>query len=114
MTSFDKTLKLAARSLHLLPGCEWVDYIPATGSRRKIRAVITRLEAEPMPDVEGGSFPGFEVLVENDGTNGITSLEIDTGGDKIEIAKKVNRPPAVLRLTEIINHDAGMMLLKAI
>ena len=112
-TSFDKTLKLAAKSIHLLPGCEYVTYIPSSGSRRRIQVVVTRTEPEPLPGVAGGALPLIDVLVENDSTTGIASDEIDTGGDKIEMSKRINNIPKILRLTEIINHDAGCMLISA-
>jgi hypothetical protein len=112
-TSFDNTLKLAAKSIKLLPGAEYVTYIPLSGSRRKIQAVVTRNEADQIAEVQGGNLPKIEVLVENDFINGITSEQIDTGGDKIEMAERVDEKPVILRLVNIINHDAGFMLIEA-
>ena len=112
-TSFDKTLKLAAKSIHFLPGCDRVTYIPRSGSSRQIYAVITRNQAKQPPGIDGGNLPAFEVLVENDSVRGIASDSIDTGGDKIELGKRVFNKPVIIRLTELLNHDAGMCLIAA-
>lgn len=110
---FDDTLIAAAESFFLLPGTEKVTYFPAAGGSRKIKAVISRIGADSIPGVEGGSLPGFTVLVRNNATAGIDSASVNTGGDKIECAKRVDERPKLLRITEIINHDVGLMLLAA-
>ena len=102
---FDDTLAAAAGSFFLLPGTETVTYYPAAGDSRQISAVITR--SEP------GRMPVINALVINSETKGIASDEVDTGGDKLECAKRVGEPPKLLRITEIINQDAGLMLLAA-
>jgi len=102
---FDDTLASAAGSFFLLPGREIVTYYPASGSARQISAVITR--SEP------GSPPAIEALVLNDPAEGIASEDMDTGGDEIECAKRVGEKPKRLRITEILNQDAGLMLLAA-
>lgn len=111
---FDDTLKASADSFFCLPGAETVTYFPASGSSRQIKAVVSRTGPGNLPGVEGGSLPAFEVLVKNDSAEGIASETIDTGGDRIECAKRVGERLKIMRLTEIINHDAGMMLLKGI
>lgn len=97
-----------------LPGVEYVDYIPASGPQRRILAVVSRTSPERIAGVSGSARPTFDVLVKNSATAGIASDEIDTGGDKIELGYNVNEMPGVLRITEVINHDAGMMELKAV
>jgi hypothetical protein len=111
--TFDKTLIAAADSFFQLPGAELVTYFPSGGISRRIKAVISRAGPENIPGVSGGSLPAFEVLVKNDSDEGIASDQLDTGGDKIECAKRVEQRPKMLRLTEIINHDAGLILLAA-
>lgn len=113
MSSFDQTLQAAAASFMLLPGAEWVIYRPRTGTPRRIQAVISRLDPEPLPGVAGGSRPRLEILVQNDDSAGIDSASVDTGGDGIDAALVVNEPPRQLRITEVLNHDAGTMLLLA-
>lgn len=110
---FDDTLKAAAESFFKLPGYERILYRPRTGAVRAIKAVVTRNTAENLPGVAGGSGPAFEVLVKNDDTEGIYSQNLDTGGDELDIAPNVGEPPGTFRITELINHDAGLMLLAA-
>ena len=108
---FNDTLIAAADAFFQLPGAETVTYFPATGASRRIKAVISRTGPENTPGVRGGSLPAFEVLVKNHETGGVASDSIDTGGDKIECAKRVDERPKVLRITEVLNHDAGLILL---
>jgi hypothetical protein len=110
---FDDTLKAAADSFFCLPGTEMVTYYPATGTARRIKAVVSRAGPANLPGVDDGSLPAFSVLVKNDSAEGIASQSVDTGGDKIECAKNVAERPKLLRITEIISHDAGLMLLAA-
>lgn len=110
---FDDTLKSASDSFFLLPGAEWVTYKPRAGAARRIRAVVTRNPESNVPGVEGGSLPPFEVLVKNDETAGIASEDVDTGGDEIELGRRVDRLPATVRIARIIDQDAGLMLLAA-
>lgn len=108
---FDRALIAASDSFFKLPGAETVIYIPKSGSPRRIKAVISRNEAEQMPGIDGGSVPKFEVLVKNHETEGIASDELDTGGDKIEMGPRVDNIPRSLRLSILLNHDAGMCLI---
>jgi len=110
---FDDTLSAAAESFFLLPGSETVTYYPALGDGRRITAVVSRGEPEGIPAVEGGSFQGPTILVRNDAAEGIASDTVDTGGDEIEVARRVGNTPKRLRITEILNQDAGLMLLAA-
>jgi hypothetical protein len=110
---FDDSLAAAAESFFLLPGAETVTYFPVSGASRRIKAVVTRSEAEPIAAIAGGARPVFEVLVKNDSAEGIASDLLDTGGDKIKMGKRVNNRPQQLRILEILNQDAGLMLLAA-
>lgn len=110
---FDETLQSSADSFFLLTGTELITYVPKSGPSRQIKAVVYRPGPEQMDDVAGGSRPHHEVLVKNNAAGGIASSEVDTGGDKLELGLRVNNRPVVIRITGIINQDAGMMLLKA-
>lgn len=111
--AFDETLVAAADNFFLLPGAEPITYFPVSGDSKKIWAVVTRIEAEQMPALDGGSRPQFEVLVKNDESEGIASDKVNTGGDKIELGLRVDNIPKMLRICEILNQDAGMILLLA-
>jgi len=112
-TTFDRAFVAASDSFFKLPGAVTVTYIPKSGSPRRIAAVVSFNEAEELPGVDGGSRPRFEVLVKNDEMQGIASDELDTGGDKVEMAVRVADIPKTLRLVELINHDAAMCLIGA-
>lgn len=111
MDTFDQTLRAAAPSFFLLPGCEWVTYRPVLGSSRRIQAVVTRNEAAGPPGIGGGSGPSLEITVKNENVSGIASDQINTGGDQIEIAPRVGEPPRWVRIAEILDQDAGLMRL---
>ena len=111
---FTQTLERSAPSFMRLPGAEYVDYIPASGPQRRILAVVSRTQPERIAGVSGSARPTFEVLVKNSSESGIASSEVDTGGDKIDLGYNVNEMPRILRIAEIINHDAGMMELRAV
>lgn len=113
MNISDDTLISVSWCIDLLPGCERVTYIPRSGSRRQIKVVVSRPGDENLPGVENGGSPHFEILVKNDSVKGISSSEINTGGDKIEIAMRVAESPKSVRITSIINEDAGFMLVSA-
>ena len=106
---FDDSLKAAAGNFFLLPGAETVTYRPAGGDSREISAVVTRAE----PGRLLGSLPVINALVMNSSTDGISSEEIDTGGDKIELPKRVGESAKIMRITEVVSQDAGLMLIAA-
>lgn len=111
---FAQTLERSTDSFMRLPGAEYVDYIPASGPQRKILAVVSRTAAEWIARPVGSVRPTCEVLVKNSRVSGIASDEVDTGGDKIDLGYNVDEIPKVLRIVDIINHDAGMMGLRAV
>jgi hypothetical protein len=105
--AFDQTIAAAADSFFLLPGAETVTYYPRSGAGRQIKAVVSRIGDEQMAGVAGGSRPRAEVLVKNNSASGISSAELDTGGDKLEVAARQGQRPEMLRLIELLDHDAG-------
>ncbi len=111
MGAFEQTLQAAADSFFLLPGAEWILYRPRSGSVRRIRAVVSRADASALPGLSDGSRSQLAILVKNHATGGIRSDAIDTGGDKVDIAPRQGEAPRPMRLTEIINQDAGLMLI---
>lgn len=111
---FDQTLQASADSFFLLPGMECITYFPASGASRQIKAVVQRIEAAQIDDLSGGSREPVQFLVKNDSVDGISSDEVNTGGDKVEIAMRTANMPVILRIVEIVNQDAGMLELKAI
>lgn len=104
---FERTLKLASGSFFCLPGSCWVTYFPESGTARRIEAVIER----PGPE---GNREVVELLVKNDSSSGISTSEIDTGGDKVEVSQRTNKRPVQLRIVEVLHHDAAMLKIKLV
>lgn len=79
---------------------------------RTINAVVMR-EAIAVIDGDGDTVaPMWEVHVANDATLGISSSELDLGGDKISLAPRVGETPERRSITRLIGHDEGMLILE--
>jgi hypothetical protein len=77
---------------------------------RSIKAVVTRNQVSVFnPDEQ--ILTEFEVRVANDVTTGITSAELDTGGDMIELAPRVGETPVKKSVQYLTEHDEGMLVL---
>ena len=91
---------------------ETIVYKPRGGGSRSIEAVVTRAGAEGLGGAPAGNAPLSNILVKNDSTEGISSSEIDTGGDKVTIAHRIGDTAQDRRITNIIGQDCGMMTLE--
>jgi len=111
-TTLERTLRRSADSFLLLPGAEWVTYLPRSGSTRRIRAVVVRTPVESMPAATGSTRPVFDVTVKNDSADGISSDEVDTGGDRLKLAPNVNERPRTTHVLSVVEHNAGTMVLR--
>jgi len=56
--------------------------------------------------------PNINVIVRNDSTTGISSEEIDTGGDKLYIPGRRGRATRWMRIAKILNQNPGFMRLE--
>jgi hypothetical protein len=54
----------------------------------------------------------MQVRVANQATTGISSSEIDLGGDELAIPIRVGESPERRSILRILEHDEGMMLLE--
>jgi len=95
---------------------ETVTYYPhrfhtaAVREPRAIKAVVIRNQVSVFnPDEQ--ILTEFEVRVANNSTNGISSAELDTGGDKIELAAKIGDTPSKRSVQYMTEHDEGMLVL---
>ena len=112
-TDCDLALKASADSFFLLPDVETIIYLPLSGGSRSISAIVSRPGPAEIGPLAGGSRPHIELLVKNDATKGISSDEIDTGGDRVTVALRKGITAVKLRITEILHQDAAMMRLRA-
>lgn len=94
---------------------ETVTYKPRGGGTRAIKAVVDR---NP-PAYKGPSgkivTPVLAIRVPNSATTGISSAELDTGGDKVSVAKRIGETAEDLPVHVPQNgttHDAGRLTLE--
>jgi|APGre2960657404_1045060.scaffolds.fasta_scaffold35047_2 hypothetical protein len=77
---------------------------------RTIKAVVTRNQVATFnPDEQ--ILTEFEVRVANNVTTGITSAELDTGGDQIELAPRIGETARKVSVQMLTEHDEGMLVL---
>ena len=91
---------------------ETVVYWPRTGGSREITAIVGRDRPDDLDGVPHGQAPRLTINVANDETDGISSSEVDKGGDKVELAVKIGETAQQRRITKILYQDAGMMKLE--
>ena len=91
---------------------EPVSYIKRTGKSRSINAIVVRDALAILPEDGDTITPVFEVSVANDITQGISSEELDLGGDAIAFAVRVGRKPERRTITKLLSHDEGMLVLE--
>lgn len=81
-------------------------------SPRTINAVVMR-EAIAVISEDGDTVaPMWEVHVANDSTLGISSDELDLGGDKISLVPRVGKTPELRSITKLLGHEEGMLILE--
>jgi hypothetical protein len=77
---------------------------------RTISAVVTRNQVATFnPDEQ--IVPEFEVRVANNSTTGISSEELNTGGDMIKLAVRIGETPTKRSVQLLVEHDDGMLVL---
>jgi len=91
---------------------EAVIYTKPDGSTRAIRGWVNRT---PPEQYQGQAMPLAEVLVANSSTKGISSAEIDFGGDTIAVALDLGKPAQAYSVHKPRDgqnwQDAGMLRL---
>jgi hypothetical protein len=91
---------------------EVVIYYPRDGEARDIDAVVVR-QALSLPSEYSDSItPVFEVHVANQSARGITSEELNLGGDSLWFAVRVGEEPSMRSITQLLDHDEGMLVLE--
>jgi hypothetical protein len=93
---------------------ETVTYYPqrygVTTAPRTIKAVVTRNQVATM-NADEQIVPEFEVRVANDSTTGISSSELNTGGDMIKLAARIGETATKRSVQLLVEHDEGMLVL---
>ena len=91
---------------------ETVSYTPAGGEAREITAAVRRQPPGPVEGMPAGRGPQLTIAVANDATTGISSSELDTGGDTVTVAVRVGQTPKVRAIVGIVSHNAAQMVLE--
>lgn len=88
---------------------ESVVYYPFSGEPRSIDVVVERQQVQLNPEDGDTLTPVFIVHVANDATEGISSDELNVGGDRIELAVRVGETPTLRTVMRLLGHDEGMI-----
>jgi len=87
-------------------------YKPLGGGSRSIKARIIREGHPSMDGVPNSSSALMRIIVLNDTVTGISSSELDTGGDKITMPIRRGKVAMDRKIKKILNQDAGSMMLE--
>jgi hypothetical protein len=92
---------------------ETIVYHKRDGEARSIRAVVDRQSYAGVNE-DGGAYvlPLFEIHVANNATTGITSEELNLGGDFFEFADRLGRETDRRSIVRLVSHDEGMLILE--
>lgn len=93
-------------------GAEAITYLPAAGGSRAIDALINREQPAETGDAPQGHAPLLTIVVINSATTGISSDEVDCGGDKVNLPVRLGETAQQRRITGIISQDSGMVKLE--
>jgi hypothetical protein len=97
---------------------ETVTYYPHTyynatsRSERSISAVVIRESITVLGEDGDTVLPVYEVHVENDSTDGISSDELDIGGDQIGLPPRDGKAAERKTITRLMTQDHGMLVLE--
>lgn len=113
MTHFAAVAAASCDSLLTVCG-ESVTYKPSGGSDRAISAIIVRNPPEQVDNPGGRTRANkLSIRVKNNATDGIASTEIDTGGDRINVAPRYGGT-AVEMTFRLVSHDPAWVVLEAV
>lgn len=99
--------------LAILPDLgEPVVYRPASGAPRTIHALVERLPPEDYADVEVPG-PVVRITVANHHIYGISSAELDTGRDVVDVAVRAGERPVARPIAGLVGpHARGALTLE--
>ena len=86
---------------------ETIRYRPRDGRPRTIVAVVDRNPPAPIDGAPNGVRASMMIEALNDEFSGIGSREVDTGGDRVEIAPRIGLPIREYRLVSVESTDDG-------
>jgi len=87
-------------------------YGDALRADRSIKAVVHREQTTAFAEDVVTNLPVFYVHVANNSTTGISSDELDTGGDQISFPPRDGETAVEKTITQLITQDHGMLVLE--
>lgn len=110
MTVFDDLFRDAAAPELLTQFGESVVYVPKGGTPRTItQAIVDRNPPEAIVGPPSGHGPQLLVTVKDDATTGISRTEINTGGDRIEVAVRKGGTAKSMQVNKLVKDTGGML-----
>jgi hypothetical protein len=108
-TQFDSHFSAAGFPLLLSEFGESIVYLPRGGGRRSITAIVER-NPPAVFDASGNAvMPTATIRVYNSCRSGISSREVDTGKDEVEMVLRVGETiPKRFSLMTLLSQDAGV------
>lgn len=88
---------------------EVITYMPKAGDVRSINAVVIR---DALEDRDGIVKPVWQIHVANDNTRGISSVELNIGGDQVQLPPRDGETATTKTITHVIIQDHGMLVLQ--
>lgn len=105
--SLDNSISRRVFSAHM---AEEVVYRPARGRPRRIKAIVDRQTHAAIGD--GRPVQMLVIEVDNSPATGITADELDTGRDRIEIARVIGGEPESRDIGQLLAQDEGRLTLE--
>jgi len=90
-----------------------ITYRPRTGASRSVKAIVDYPGPGAIGGLAGGSRPILDIYIENSSTSGISSAEVDTGGDKLDVPLRFGLTAARVRVTKIVAQDKAILHIQA-
>lgn len=91
---------------------EQVVYYPRVGAARVISAIVVREPLSVLPEDGDNVLPNSTIYVANDAEDGISSEELNLGGDALEFATRNGKTPTRRTIVRLTEHDEGMLALE--
>lgn len=113
MTVFDSLFAEAAAPELLAQFGESVVYVPKGGTPRTIAlAIVDRNPPEALVGPASGHGPMLLVTVEDHATRGILKTELNTGGDRIEVAVRKGGAAKSMQINKLVKDTGGMLTIE--
>lgn len=90
---------------------ESITYVPRSGPSRTINAVVFREQIQTL-DENATVTPIWQIHVANDSTDGITSDELDLGGDKLTFPPRDGKTALTRSIVQLLTQDHGILVVE--